>query len=261
MTTRRQDRRAVRRANRISAIDQEKPKRDFRVAAMIVAALFFAAIESFLLLSSKASYDYNESVKVADEMTIQLSMINSSLRTGNRALFEESLGNFREQLVLFEKNEYVKANASDLLGRLQKYSAVFADDAVLVNHIMEIRVAASSISGTAAEAIDGQADAIKVYAIRDDFVALRGGLESINAPELKSIKETLIALSDEMIKYTDSAAVCIGVCTENTLSSKRNDIEDIVKRYATRLAEESKAISEKYSPGQLILDLSEYSKL
>ena len=131
MSTRRQDRKAVRKANRIAAIDQEKPKRNFRKVAVIIAAAIFVVVESFLLLSSKVHYDYDESVKVAEEMTIQLSMINTSLQTGNKALFEESLTNFREQLNLFEENEYVKKNASDLLGRLQKYSATFTDDAAL----------------------------------------------------------------------------------------------------------------------------------
>ena len=110
MSTRRQDRKAVRKANRIAAIDQEKPKRNFRKVVVIIVAAIFVVVESFLLLSSKVHYDYDESVKVAEEMTIQLSMINTSLQTGNKALFEESLTNFREQLNLFEGNEYVKKN-------------------------------------------------------------------------------------------------------------------------------------------------------
>lgn len=261
MSTRRQDRKAVRKANRIAAIDQEKPKRNFRKVVVIIVAAIFVVVESFLLLSSKVHYDYDESVKVAEEMTIQLSMINTSLQTGNKALFEESLTNFREQLNLFEENEYVKKNASDLLGRLQKYSATFTDDAALVNQIMEIRVATNSISATATEAKDTQVDAVKVYAIRDDYTALRGGLESINAPELKGIKEKLISLSDEIIKFTDSAAVCVSICAENTLNDKQDGIKDIIGRYEADLAKESKEKSEKYSPNQLILDLGEYSEL
>ena len=261
MSTRRQDRRAVRRANRIAAIDQEKPKRTFRRVVIIAIAVVFFIVEAFLLLSSKVRYDYSESVKIADEMTIQLSMINSSLQVGNRALFEESLANFREQLGLFEKNEYVKKNASDLLGRLEKYSATLTDDAVLVEQIIEIRVATNSILSTATEAKDVKVDAVKVYAIRDDYVALRGGLEKINAPDLKGIKEKLISLSDEVIRFTDSAAVCVGICAENTLNDKQNGIKDIIGRYESDLAKESKEKSEKYNPNQLIIDLGEYSKL
>lgn len=261
MSTRRQDRRAVRKANRISAIDQEKPKRDFRKVVVIVVAAVFIAVESILLLSSKVNYDYSESVKIADEMTIQLSMINTSLQTGNKALFEESLTNFREQLDLFEKNGYVKKNAADLLERLQKYSATFTDDASLVSQIMEIRVATNSILSTASDAKDTQVDAVKVYAIRDDYTALRGGLESINASELKSIKEKLISLSDEVIKFTDSAAVCVSICADNTLNDKQNGIKDIIGRYESDLVKESREKSEKYNPNQLILDLGEYSNL
>ena len=255
------DRRAVRRANRIAAVDQEKSKRSFRRVVIIIVACVFLAVECYILSFAKERYDYRRSVVVSDEMVINLSMISSALQNGNMALYDESITEFRANLDIFRKNAYVRHYAEELVEKLDNYSSVLTEDVDIILELLELRVATNIIMSTADDAINSDIDAVKVYYIRDDYTALRDGLEKIHAEPLKAIKEKLISLSDEMIKYSDNAAVCIGVCADNTLAEKQRIINDIASRYNDELNKIGEEISEKYNPNSLILDLGEYSKL
>lgn len=255
------DRRAVRRANRIAAVDQEKSKRVFRRTTIIIVACIFLALECYVLSFAKERYDYRRSVVISDEMTINLSMISSAFQNGNLALYEESIAEYRANLDLFRKNAYVRHHASELVEKLDDYSSVLTEDIDIILELIELRVTTNIIASTANDAINSDIDAVKVYYIRDDYTALRDGLEKINAEPLKPIKEKLISLSDEMIKYADNAAVCIGVCSDNTLTEKQRVINEIVSRYSEELDKMGNNVSEKYNPNHLILNLGEYSKL
>ena len=254
-------RRAVRRANRIAAVDQEKSKRTFRRCFVVIAALVVIALESYVLSFAKERYDYRESAKISDEIAIELSMISSAFQNGNRALYDETIVSLRFHLNQFQKNAYVRHHAKELAAKLDNYSSVLTEDSDIISELIELRVATNIIMSTANDALNSDIDAVRVYYIRDDFIALRDGLEKIKTEPLQNIKERLISLSDELIKYSDNAAVCIGVCADNTLTEKQKIISDITERYADDLGKQGEAISEKYNPNSLILDLGDYSKL
>ncbi len=259
--SRRQDRRAVRKANRIAAIDQEKSKRIFRRYVIVIIAIIILALEGYILSFAKERYDYRESVKISDEMTINLSMINSALQGGNLALYEESVGQYRANLDLFNKNSYVRHHAKDLSDKLNNYSCVLTEDTDVIMELIELRVATNAIVATASDAISSDIDAVKVYYLRDDYIAMRDGLEKIKSEQLAELKNKLISLSEELIKFTDNTAVCIGICADNTLNEKQTAMNNISERYAKDLADLGEQISVKYNPNSLILDLGEYSNI
>ena len=97
--------------------------------------------------------------------------------------------------------------------------------------------------------------------MRDDYIAMRDGLEKIKSEQLSELKNKLISLSEELIKFTDNTAVCIGICADNTLNEKQTAMNNISERYAKDLADLGEQISEKYNPNSLILDLGEYSNI
>ena len=227
----------------------------------ILAVIAFILIEGFVLGSAKYRYDHDQSVITADELSVQLSLISASLQSGNKAIYTQAVKDYHSILIEFSKNYYVRTQAQDLVRALDEYDDRLTVDADFVAQLMELRIVTATISAVSSNAKTSDIDALKVYDIAQNCTNLRDGVEKITAPELAEIAGKLTAMSNEIIQIADRTAVCVSVCTEDVLLEKQNVIEDIVKRYKDELSELSIAVSEKYSPSQLILDLNNYCKL
>ena len=227
----------------------------------ILAVIAFILIEGFVLGSAKYRYDHDQSVITADELSVQLSLISASLQSGNKAIYTQAVKDYHSILIEFSKNYYVRTQAQDLVRALDEYDDRLTVDADFVAQLMELRIVTATISAVSSNAKTSDIDALKVYDIAQNYTNLRDGVEKITAPELAEIAGKLTAMSNEIIQIADRTAVCVSVCTEDVLLEKQNIIEDIVKRYKDELSELSIAVSEKYSPSQLILDLNNYCKL
>ena len=227
----------------------------------ILAVIAFILIEGFVLGSAKYRYDHDQSVITADELSVQLSLISASLQSGNKAIYTQAVKDYHSILIEFSKNYYVRTQAQDLVRALDEYDDRLTVDADFVAQLMELRIVTATISAVSSNAKTSDIDALKVYDIAQNYTNLRDGVEKITAPELAEIAGKLTAMSNEIIQIADRTAVCVSVCTEDVLLEKQNVIEDIVKRYKDELSELSIAVSEKYSPSQLILDLNNYCKL
>ena len=227
----------------------------------ILAVIAFILIEGFVLGSAKYRYDHDQSVITADELSVQLSLISASLQSGNKAIYTQAVKDYHSILIEFSKNYYVRTQAQDLVRALDEYDDRLTVDADFVAQLMELRIVTATISAVSSNAKTSDIDALRVYDIAQNYTNLRDGVEKITAPELAEIAGKLTAMSNEIIQIADRTAVCVSVCTEDVLLEKQNVIEDIVKRYKDELSELSIAVSEKYSPSQLILDLNNYCKL
>ena len=227
----------------------------------ILAVIAFILIEGFVLGSAKYRYDHDQSVITADELSVQLSLISASLQSGNKAIYTQAVKDYHSILIEFSKNYYVRTQAQDLVRALDEYDDRLTVDADFVAQLMELRIVTATISAVSSNAKTSDIDALRVYDIAQNYTNLRDGVEKITAPELAEIAGKLTAMSNEIIQIADRTAVCVSVCTEDVLLEKQNIIEDIVKRYKDELSELSIAVSEKYSPSQLILDLNNYCKL
>ena len=232
----------------------------YRILATILITAF-VIIECFLLSISKIDYDHARSVNIAEEMAIQLSLINTSFQTGNKATYTTAVADFRVALDAFGKNNYVRSNARDFLRSLQQYSRILMEDSECISQIMELRVATSELSNVAEAATESGIDATKVYEIAQNYIDFREGINKIDAPELTDISEKLASLSNEIIQVAEKSAVCVGICQDNILTEKQKAVEDVVVRYKEELSKMSVDISEKYNPNQLILDLGNYSNV
>ena len=227
----------------------------------ILAVIAFILIEGFVLGSAKYRYDHDQSVITADELSVQLSLISASLQSGNKAIYTQAVKDYHSILIEFSKNYYVRTQAQDLVRALDEYDDRLTVDADFVAQLMELRIVTATISAVSSNAKTSDIDALRVYDIAQNYTNLRDGVEKITAPELAEIAGKLTAMSNEIIQIADRTAVCVSVCTEDILLEKQNIIEDIVRRYKDELSELSIAVSEKYSPSQLILDLNNYCKL
>ena len=227
----------------------------------IVAVIAFILVEGYVLSFAKYRYDHDLSVAIADELSVQLSLISASLQSGNKAIYSQAVKDYHSTLIEFSKNYYVRSEAKDLVRALDDYDDRLTVDADFISQIMELRIATATISTVSSGAKSSEIDALKVYDIAQNFINLRDGIEKITAPDLAEIAGKLTTMSNEIIQIADKSAVCISICTDNVLLEKQNVVEDIVKRYKDDLSKLGIAISEKYNPSQLILDLNNYCKL
>ena len=227
----------------------------------IIAVVAFILIEGFVLTSAKYRYDHDQSVIVAEELSVQLSLISSSLQSGNKAIYNQAVKDYHSILIEFSKNYYVRTQAQDLVRALDDYDDKLTVDADFIAQLIELRIATATVSSVATNMKTSEIDALKVYDIAQNYINLRDGVEKITAPELSEVASKLTAMSNEIIQIADKTAVCVSVCTEDVLLQKQAVIEDIVLRYKDDISNLSIAVSEKYSPSQLILDLNNYCKL
>lgn len=259
--SRRQDRRAVRRANRIAAIDQEKPKRTFRRWVIIVAALFVLAAECYVLMLAKIQSDQQASIEISNDLALSLSQLSIALQQGNAAQYTQATADFRTNLQRFDENSYVHNHATTLIDQLKNYDATLIADADIITELTELHLAINKINDTASGALASTVDVVQLYYLRDDYRDLRTSLDRVQSASLQALKAQLISLSDELINYLDSAAVCINVCAEQTLAEKQNAMQGIYRHYAAELTTQSEAISAAYNPNALILALGDYAQL
>lgn len=227
----------------------------------IIAVVAFILIEGFVLTSAKYRYDHDQSVIVAEELSVQLSLISSSLQSGNKAIYNQAVKDYHSILIEFSKNYYVRTQAQDLVRALDDYDDKLTVDADFIAQLIELRIATATVSSVATNMKTSEIDALKVYDIAQNYINLRDGVEKITAPELSEVASKLTAMSNEIIQIADKTAVCVSVCTEDVLLQKQAVIEDIVLRYKDEISNLSITVSEKYSPSQLILDLNNYCKL
>ncbi len=259
--SRRQDRRAVRRANRIVAIDQEKPRRIFRRWIVVIVALFVLAAECYVLLLAKAQSDQQNSIQISNEIALNLSQLSTALQQGNAAQYTQATADFRANLQHFEENAYAQRHAVALTTQLKDYDAILVSDAATIAELIELHVVINKINDTASTALTSAADAVQLYYLRDDYRNLRTSLNRVQSASLQTLKAQLINLSDELINYLDSAAVCINVCAEQTLLEKQQAMQEIYQGHVATLSAQSESISAAYNPNALILDLGDYAQL
>ncbi len=239
-----------------------KDKRIIRTRILaILAIIAFLIIECFVLSFAKFSYDHQQSKYIAEEMSIQLSFISSSLQSGDKAEYTKALTAFRLALDDFSKNHYVTSRAADLLSKLKHYSGELLENSELTAQMMELRVAIATISSVSVAAQTDDIDAIKVYDIIQNYTNFRDGLGVITAPELTDLVQSLTITSNDMIQVLEKSAVCVSICPDGALSEKQKAVEDTVIRHKEELEKLSLTVSDKFNPNQLILDLNNYSKL
>lgn len=254
-------RRQVRKINRRAAVDKEAFARKRRRIILVIAVLVFVAAEVFTLCFAKYNYDREESKKLADDMSIQLSLISSALRSGNRAIYDDALGAFSFDLRHFNENSYVKREASDFNNRLVDYHNMLINNADFLSELMDLRVAVNMLQNSTNDAKNSSIDAGKVSEIAKNYAEFREGLANIKSQELKEIKKILEDYSNEIIPLIENSAVCISVCSENILNEKRDAISRLIDDKNKELEPLDEKVSAPYNPNALIIDLGEYSKL
>lgn len=259
-TSRAHIRRQIRKANRIARVDIEQPKRIRRRVSLIILILAFIIGEGFALIFAKKTYEHNISVDLAEEMVIQLSLIDSALRTGDRAVYDKAYAKFHHQLLEFMQNNHVRSHAQNLADRLATYHNALLDNSEL-EEIINLRTATMKISNSAKSVETLTLDSKNITQTKLDFEALLSSLEQIQAPELAELKNKAIDMTKEYIAYLNNAAVCIGVCASGTIAEKQVQLQGLIEKYLADFEKLDAEYSDPYNPNLLIIELSKYSKI
>ena len=259
-TSRRQIRRQIRKANRIASVDPGRSHRICLRVILILGSILFLVGESVLLVYSKRNYEHVISVELAESMIVDLSLIDTALRTGDRAVYDKAYASFHDNLAQFVDNEDVKKHSVDLAQRLAAYHNELLNNQELAE-IINLRTATMKIS-TSANLVENEAIDIKdLNQTKKDFEALLVTLEQIETPELADLKDNAIVMTKEYINYLNNAAVCVGVCSSGTITEKQKQLQTITEKYLSNLEVADAEYSKPYNPNLLIIELSKYSKI
>ena len=123
---RRRTRREIRKVNRIARVDSRHSQRVLVAVALIILLITFVVAECFGIVWAKRLHDRNMVRSLANEAVIELSLVNTSLMTGDHALLKDSHQKYRATLAELNANGYMKRDQLKVLDDLNKYDELLS---------------------------------------------------------------------------------------------------------------------------------------
>lgn len=232
-----------------------KKRRNYAVFAFVLAFIFFGA-EVFAVCTAKNQYDYDRAKKTAEELSVELGLISSSLNSGNKKLYDDSVSRYRATLAEFSENEYSFHRQPELLNRLRDYSNKLKDDETKLNEFMELSAALSSIHLELQLSNNKKFDAANFYRIEATFQNLRESLDKVQSEELKDLKAKLDSFAQDIISLSEGSAICVSVCPKSSFEEKQKKMQELKTRYEKDFEALDSDASKDYNPSDLILGLA-----
>ena len=232
-----------------------KKQRNFAVLGFIIAFVFFG-VEVFAVCTAKNQYDYDRAKKSAEELSVELGLISSSLNSGNKKLYDDSISRYRATLSEFSENEYSFHRQPELLKKLRDYSNKLKDDDAKISEFMELSAALSAIHSELQLSDAGKLDAANFYRIQETFQHLRDSLDKVQSEDLKDLKAKLDSFAQDIISLSQNSAICVSVCPKSSFEEKQKKIQEIKARYEKDFETLDADVSKDYNPSELILELT-----
>ena len=252
---RQRTRREIRKINRETRVDHQGHRRRIIVSAiLIVCTLAFVAFEAYSILQSKRLHDQELAKKLADETTIELSLINAGFASSNQTMLKDAHRQYQESLAMFNANDYMKDSQADLLKQLNDYEQVLAQeekDAHLIKLHTEITMLQKELEDTDLKEISTKS----MIETKESFEDFRNSLDELQDERFQDLITELTDYSNEMITVIDKTAVCFGTCTKKTMKARDQELANIFAKYQETLVELDAQISAYYSPAKLIESL------
>lgn len=228
--------------------------RNYAVLAFILVFVFFGA-EVFSVCTAKNNYDYKRAKETSEELSVELGLISSSLSSGNKKLFEDSLARYNTTMADFTDNEYVYRRHPELLNSLRDYGNMLRTNQNEINEFLELSAALSGIKSELQLSDSGKLEAVNFYNLQETFQKLLDVLEKVESENIATIKEPLESFSKEIISLSENTAICISVCPKSSFAEKQEKLKKIKEKYSDTLKDASSAASEKYDMSELIKQL------
>ncbi|MCQ2570830.1 MAG: hypothetical protein MJ154_01085 [Candidatus Saccharibacteria bacterium] len=230
--------------------------RNYAVLVFVLVFVFFGA-EVFAVCTAKNNYDYGRAKESSEELSVELGLISSSLSSGNKKLFEDSIERYNATLAGFANNEYVHRRHPELLNSLREYGNKLKTNRDEINEFLELSAALASIESELQISDGKKIEAVNFYNLQETFQKLLDVLEKIESENISTIKEPLESFSKEIISLSESTAICISVCPKSSFAEKQGKLKQIKEKYEKSLKDASVEASKKYDMSDLIKQLGE----
>ena len=250
-------RRKINKINRESERSKNRAERRRKNYAKIlfVLILLFCAGEVFAVVTAKKEYDHKSARRVAEELSVELGLISSAFRSGNRTLYDHSLERYRGSLSSFADNDYVRAHQSELLNKLRDYDATLKHNSEDTRELLELDAALVGFQSELQGIEFKQLDASNFYQIQQAFQTLRDALVNIKAESNKELRDSIEAYATSMQELSKNSAICVSVCPKESFAEKQKKLESYRDKYLDEFTKLDEAVSNKYNPSQLIVEL------
>lgn len=252
-------RRQIRKLNRESTRDAKRTERTRRNFAIVffVLALAFCAGEMIAVFTAKNQHDYRRARENAEELSVELSLISSAFRSGNKTLYDNSIERYQTTLASFSDNDYVRAHQLELSGKLRDYNKKLSDNATSISELLELDAALESLLLELDEVETEKLSAVNFYQIQQSFQTLGDALANIKTEEYAELRDRIDSFAHKITELAKNSAVCVSVCPKESFADKQNQLEKYRKEYSEDFANLGRTVSEKYDPSSLILELGE----
>lgn len=250
-------RRKINKINRESERSKNRAERSRKNYAKIlfVLILVFCACEVFAIVTAKNEYDHKSARRVAEELSVELDLIASPFRSGNRTLYDNSLERYQSSLATFADNDYVRTHQVDLLNNLRNYSSTLKQNEKDTKELLELDAALVGFRSELQSVEFKQLDASNFYQLQQAFQTLRDAIVNIDADDNKEMRDSIEAYATKMQELSKNSAICVSVCPKDSFAEKQKKLESYRDKYLEEFEKLDKKISDKYNPSALIVEL------
>lgn len=230
-------------------------RRNYATLFFVIVLVFFAG-EVFALFTAKSNHDYSVAKNDAEELSVELGLISSAFRSGNKTLYAESISRYRGTIDRFADNEYTSHNQAELVQSLREYSSKLDEHAAQIDEFLELSASLSTLRMEMQLIDSTQLDAANFYQIQQVYQSFRDSLDKLNNEDLKETREQFYNLSNEISDLAKSAAICVSICNKGIFDEKSAKLASISEKYSSKLDELGQNISKQYDPSELIVRLN-----
>lgn len=252
-------RRKIRKLNRESTRSGKRTeirRRNFAILLFILV-LAFCAGEMIAVFTAKNHHDYLQAQKSSEELSVELSLISSALKSGNKTLYDNSISRFQTTLQSFTDNDYVRAHKVELSSKLRDYNKTLSDNSENINELLELDAALDSLSLELDEIETDKLNAVAFYQVQQSLQRLSDTLGNLKTEEYKELRDRIGSFANKIAELAKNSAVCVSVCPRESFVDKQNQLENYRKEYAEDFKTLGSTVSEKYNPSALILELGQ----
>ncbi|MBR1939286.1 hypothetical protein IJ847_00960 [Candidatus Saccharibacteria bacterium] len=200
-----------------------------------------------------------QATEVASELVMQISLLDSSLRSGDQAQFDKAQRNFSAQLATFSRNIFAKRQHKQLIADLQNYEKILNE-----SHYVEDLRAMSQVRNVFLSQLENLS--LENYS-RDDLTKLstifseyKEDLQGLNIQQLTRERDEIlksIELSQSALKQI---ADCISVCTDAEFLERQNNFSTQFGAIVTSLDAQNAELAAKFDSAKLARQLKDIAK-
>ena len=250
-------RRQIRKLNRESIRDKKRNELRRRNFAIIffVAALVFCAGEILAIFTAKNQHDYRLAKESAEELSVELSLISSAFRSGNKTLYDNSISRYQDTLASFSENDYVRVHQLELLSKLRDYNKNLQENTTSIAELLELDAALESLLLELDDVDTEKLNSMNFYQIQQSFQTLSDALANLKTEEYEELRNRIDSFARKISELAKNSAICVSVCTKESFVEMQKKLEKYRKDYNEDFTQLGRSISEKYDPSSLILEL------